>query len=83
MAASDALYYLAGNFATTTIIIWIYEIFRDGPTINGFPLVLALLYIFLGRSINRDLYTDAVIFRFSTLFCLSNQPVQSNAALST
>jgi hypothetical protein len=46
-------------------------------------LLAVLVYICIGRAINRDLYTDMIIFRFSTLFCLSNPPSQSNAVLDT
>jgi hypothetical protein len=46
-------------------------------------LLAVLVYICIGRAINRDLYTDMIIFPFSTLFCLSNQPSQSNAVLDT
>jgi hypothetical protein len=82
MTASDAAFYLTGNLATAASLIWILEAFHDATTIRFWPFAVALVYVCIGRSINRDLYTDTVIFRFSTLFCLSNSLSQPNAALS-
>jgi len=83
MTAGDAAFSLTGNLATTASVIWILEVFRDTTALKFWPLLAVLVYICIGRAINRDLYTDMIIFRFSTLFCLSNPPSQSNAVLDT
>jgi hypothetical protein len=83
MTASDAAFSLTGNLATTASVIWFLEVLQDATALRFWPLLAVLMYICIGRAINRDLYTDMIIFRFSTLFCLSNPPSQSSAALDT
>jgi hypothetical protein len=83
MTASDAVFHLTGSLAVSAAAIWILESCNNAAAFKYLPYVLLFIYFCIGRSINRDLYADTVIFRFSTLFCLSNPPVQSNAALST
>jgi hypothetical protein len=91
MTGADALYYLSSNLAILTILLWGAEVLfllAHAPT-PCFGLVastaytagtLILLYILIGRAINRDLYTDLIIFRFSTLYCLDRDSKEEEKA---
>jgi hypothetical protein len=81
MASHDATYYMSGNLFILTIVIWVFETASNLKAFVFLPWVLPLIYVLLGRAINRDLYTDVVIFRFATLFC-TEAPKRSDVAAS-
>jgi hypothetical protein len=72
MVTNDATYSLSLNLATSTIVLWILELFAGRSGWIYPALFLPVFYVFITRAVNRDLYTDFLILRFSTLYCLEH-----------
>jgi hypothetical protein len=83
MTASGAALSLTGNSATTASVRWILEVFRDATALRFLPLPAVLLFVCIGRAINRNLYANMIFFRISTLFGSGNQLIQSNCVMDT
>lgn len=82
MSTSDAMYMLCSNLSMCALLVWALEITIDRNAILFAPILLIFIFIFISRAINRDLYSEIMIFRFATIYCLEHPNTPSQVTLS-